>query len=163
MIKIPTSPLLPIARESSASRLFSGSDFPAEYDVSKRMNKSKDLKVDYRKMLAAMVYAQAVLWLTSYTMVVVHDRVPDVEKYPPLPDLVLDNVPYIPWAFQVLSLVYRQCLNCANYAITIVSTENKYRGGTSDATNSSSPNVSLITMSFDDLLPLKTAIFVNRK
>jgi len=99
-------------RESSASRLFSGSDFPAEYDVSKRMNKSKDLKVDYRKMLAAMVYAQAVLWLTSYTMVVVHDRVPDVEKYPPLPDLVLDNVPYIPWAFQAVETIGISMMSC---------------------------------------------------
>ena len=53
-------------------------------------------------MFVAMIYAQLVLWLTSYTMVVVHDRVPDVVKYPPLPDLVLDNVPYIPWAFQVI-------------------------------------------------------------
>jgi len=92
-------------RHRSASRLSSGSDVAAEYDVSKRINRSKDLKVDYRKMFAAMIYAQVVLWLTSYTMVVVHDRVPDVEKYPPLPDLVLDNVPYIPWAFQAVETI----------------------------------------------------------
>merc|ERR1712136_628831 len=99
-------------RESSATRLFPGSDYPAEYDVSKRINKSKDLKVDYKKMFAAMVYAQAVLWLTSYTMVVVHDRVPDVEKYPPLPDLVLDNVPYIPWAFQAVETIGISMMSC---------------------------------------------------
>ena len=46
-------------RHRSASRVSSGSDVAAEYDVSKRINRSKDLKVDYRKMFAAMIYAQA--------------------------------------------------------------------------------------------------------
>ena len=40
---------------------------------------------------------------------------------------------------------------------------NKYRGGTSDATTSSSLIVSLFMMSFDDFLSSKTAIFVVRK
>ena len=36
---------------------------------------------------------------------------------------------------------------------------NKYRGGTSDATTSSSLIVSLIIISFDEFLPSKMAIF----
>ena len=40
---------------------------------------------------------------------------------------------------------------------------NKYRGGTSDATTSASLIVPLFRMSFDDLLPSKTAMFVVRK
>lgn len=37
--------------------------------------------------------------ITAFVMVVVHERVPDSKRYPPLPDIFLDNVPHINWAF----------------------------------------------------------------
>jgi len=52
----------------------------------------------------AMMYGMAVSWLTALVMTVVHDRVPDMAKYPPLPDIILDNVPHIPWAFEMTEL-----------------------------------------------------------
>jgi len=35
----------------------------------------------------------------------VHDRVPNTTTYPPLPDLVLDNLPHIHWAFELAELM----------------------------------------------------------
>lgn len=56
------------------------------------------------KALVAMLYFFAVTWITAIVMVIVHDRVPDMQTYPPLPDIFLDNVPLIPGAFTMCEL-----------------------------------------------------------
>jgi len=66
--------------------------------------KISPLKPERWKTLLAFLYVLLVSWVTAFVMVIVHDRVPDMEKYPPLPDIILDNVPHIPWAFQMCEL-----------------------------------------------------------
>ncbi|MEQ2221483.1 hypothetical protein ILYODFUR_016414 [Ilyodon furcidens] len=51
------------------------------------------------KTVISSIYVFLVCGLTSFVMVVVHERVPDMRTYPPLPDIFLDSVPRIPWAF----------------------------------------------------------------
>ena len=53
------------------------------------------------KAFISLAYLFIVTWITAFVMVIVHDRVPDMKKYPPLPDIFLDNVPHIPWAFDI--------------------------------------------------------------
>lgn len=53
------------------------------------------------KAFVSFCYVVFVTWVTAFVMVIVHDRVPDMKKYPPLPDIFLDNVPHIPWAFDM--------------------------------------------------------------
>ncbi|ELU15615.1 hypothetical protein CAPTEDRAFT_148915 [Capitella teleta] len=60
---------------------------------------SRRLEPEYSKLFLSYCYMFSVFLITAFVMVIVHDRVPDMEKYPPLPDIVLDNLPYIPWAF----------------------------------------------------------------
>ena len=59
----------------------------------------------------------AVTILTSLVMVVVHDRVPDMKKYPPLPDIFLDNVPLIPWAFDMCEVT--GCILLATWFVVL--------------------------------------------
>lgn len=59
------------------------------------------LKPEVTKAVIALAYLFVVTWITSFVMVIVHDRVPDMKRYPPLPDIFLDNVPYIPWGFHM--------------------------------------------------------------
>lgn len=51
------------------------------------------------KTVISGVYVFLVFGFTSFVMVIVHERVPDMRTYPPLPDIFLDSVPRIPWAF----------------------------------------------------------------
>ncbi|KAJ1528540.1 hypothetical protein ONE63_006946 [Megalurothrips usitatus] len=62
------------------------------------------LQPEIGKTFLSLFYLFVVTWITAFVMVVVHDRVPDMKKYPPLPDIFLDNVPTIPWAFSMCEL-----------------------------------------------------------
>ncbi|GMT04369.1 hypothetical protein PENTCL1PPCAC_26543 [Pristionchus entomophagus] len=57
------------------------------------------------KLAIAFSYCLLSLLITAFVMVLVHDRVPDMKMYPPLPDIVLDNLPLIPWAFQMCEMI----------------------------------------------------------
>lgn len=56
---------------------------------------------EYKKMLISFLYSVIAAFATSYTMVLAHDRVPDKTRHPPLPDIFLDNIPLIPYAFKL--------------------------------------------------------------
>ncbi|KAM3728794.1 Sphingomyelin synthase-related [Dirofilaria immitis] len=71
-----------------------------------RQVESPDTKIKlFIKLTIAFCYCMSSLLITAFVMVLVHDRVPDVKMYPPLPDIVLDNLPLIPWAFQVCEVI----------------------------------------------------------
>ena len=71
---------------------------------SSRNGRDRGIRQESWKALVAMFYFFCVTWITAFVMVIVHDRVPDMATYPPLPDIFLDNVPLIPWAFQMCEL-----------------------------------------------------------
>lgn len=77
-------------------------------DATERVRAMRGFAVNLRperfKALLSMIYLLIVTWITSIVMVIVHDRVPDMNKYPPLPDIFLDNIPHIPWAFHISEL-----------------------------------------------------------
>jgi len=66
-----------------------------------RSNIATNLPKERWKAGLSFVYVLFVSFATAFVMTLVHDRVPDMNKYPPLPDLILDNVPHIPWAFMM--------------------------------------------------------------
>lgn len=73
-------------------------------DRSSNGKERSEMKPEAWKAVVAMAYFFCVTWITAFVMVFVHDRVPDMATYPPLPDIFLDSVPLIPWAFQMCEL-----------------------------------------------------------
>ncbi|XP_039629275.1 sphingomyelin synthase-related protein 1 isoform X2 [Polypterus senegalus] len=69
------------------------------HQYSNGKNKQRRLDPEYWKTVLSCIYVIFVFGFTSFVMVIVHERVPDMQTYPPLPDIFLDSVPRIPWAF----------------------------------------------------------------
>ncbi|CAF4958355.1 unnamed protein product [Rotaria socialis] len=59
------------------------------------------IRSDRKKTLSAFLLAFCTLYFCSFMITIVDERLPDPRYFPPLPDLVLDNVKQIPWAFAV--------------------------------------------------------------
>ncbi|RXM34503.1 Sphingomyelin synthase-related protein 1 [Acipenser ruthenus] len=70
-----------------------------QYTNGKYKQHTQRLDPEYWKTILSSVYVVFVFGFTSFVMVIVHERVPDMQTYPPLPDIFLDSVPRIPWAF----------------------------------------------------------------
>lgn len=49
------------------------------------------LDPEYWKTALSCIYVFIVFGFTSFVMVIVHERVPDMQTYPPLPDIFLDR------------------------------------------------------------------------
>ncbi|KAK7930782.1 hypothetical protein WMY93_007177 [Mugilogobius chulae] len=64
-----------------------------------RLHLAGRLDPEVWKTVLSCAYGFLVIGFTSFVMVIVHERVPDMRTYPPLPDIFLDSVPRIPWAF----------------------------------------------------------------
>ncbi|XP_071539189.1 sphingomyelin synthase-related protein 1-like [Panulirus ornatus] len=102
---------LPNASSHTRTRNYSSdsqaSDLPDQQKFSGLRRPSgvaTQLRPEYVKTVISFLYIFLVTWITAIVMVYVHDRVPDRERHPPLPDIFLDNVPHIPWAFQLCEI-----------------------------------------------------------
>ncbi|XP_041363552.1 sphingomyelin synthase-related protein 1-like isoform X2 [Gigantopelta aegis] len=94
-----------LARRSLSVDSAESDDIDEEISYSYGSSYAKNLDPEIWKTALSFIYVFAVFLLTAFVMVIVHDRVPDMQKYPPLPDLFLDNMPYVPWAFEACELV----------------------------------------------------------
>ena len=99
----PHSSKLDHHRTPKKSTLYEGVDSFAsdEIDTIVFDVKNETTLSELSRTVISMAYLWGSLLFTSFVMTLAHDRVPDMKTYPPLPDIVLDNIPLIPWAFEL--------------------------------------------------------------
>lgn len=98
---------LPRSRSRNYSSDSQASDLPDQSRIGNLRRASgvaTQLRPEYFRTAISFLYVLLVTWITAFVMVFVHDRVPDKERHPPLPDIFLDNVPHISWAFQLCEI-----------------------------------------------------------
>ena len=62
-----------------------------QYSNGKHKQQGRRLDPEYWKTIVSSMYVMVVFGFTSFVMVIVHERVPDMRTYPPLPDIFLDR------------------------------------------------------------------------
>ena len=59
------------------------------------------VRSDRKKTLFAFLIALSAIYFCAVIITIVDERLPDPKNFPPLPDLLLENIEQIPWAFAV--------------------------------------------------------------
>lgn len=59
------------------------------------------IRSDRKKTLLAFLLALSTIYFCALIITIVDERLPDPKNFPPLPDLLLENIEQIPWAFAV--------------------------------------------------------------
>ncbi|UJR20997.1 hypothetical protein I4U23_024097 [Adineta vaga] len=59
------------------------------------------IRSDRKKTLLAFFMLLITIFFSSFIITIVDERLPDPKTFPPLPDLILENIEQIPWAFSV--------------------------------------------------------------
>ena len=59
------------------------------------------IRSERKKTLSAFLLAVITIYFCSFIITIVDERLPDPKTFPPLPDLILENIKQIPWAFAV--------------------------------------------------------------
>lgn len=59
------------------------------------------IRSDRKKTLVAFLLLLCTILFCSFIITIVDERLPDPKNFPPLPDIILDNIQEIPWAFSV--------------------------------------------------------------
>lgn len=60
---------------------------------------------EYWKMVVAFAYINFAGFVSACVLVIAHERLPNTNSYPPLPDLLLDNLPHVSWAFEAAEFI----------------------------------------------------------
>lgn len=58
-------------------------------------------KYNINFVLSAFLFVCFNCTLNMTSLAIIHDKVPDRDKYPPLPDVVLDNITAVDWALDL--------------------------------------------------------------
>nr|XP_033797023.1 sphingomyelin synthase-related protein 1 isoform X2 [Geotrypetes seraphini] len=99
-----------------------GKDLPADqYQYLNGKNKylTRRLDPEYWKTVLSCIYVFLVFGLTSFVMVIVHERVPDMHTYPPLPDIFLDRSIILRRMCSLMGTVF--LLRCVTMFVTSLS------------------------------------------
>ncbi|XP_041427104.1 sphingomyelin synthase-related protein 1 isoform X3 [Xenopus laevis] len=90
-----------------------------QYSNGKTKNPAKRLDPEYWKTAISCVYVFIVFGFTSFVMVIVHERVPDMQTYPPLPDIFLDRSILLRRLCSLMGTVF--LLRCVTMFVTSLS------------------------------------------
>jgi hypothetical protein len=67
--------------------------------------RNETLVVAWSKLVVSLVFCILATFCSSLVIVLVNERIPDKTIYPPLPDILLDNLPVTPWAFTLCEYI----------------------------------------------------------